>query len=77
MKNKQAEEESRDADQIDLEVEAEADAYVVDPRFSFIEETEKMDKKELDYWINRTLYKVRTKKPRGHRALAMGSRCFF
>jgi len=62
MKAKQAEEESRDADQIDLEIEAEADAYVVDPRFSFIEEHERMDRKELDYWVNRTLYKTQWKR---------------
>jgi hypothetical protein len=62
MKAKQAEEESRDADEIDLEVEVDADAYVVDPRFSFIEEHERMDKKELDYWVNRTLYKTQWKR---------------
>ena len=62
MKNKQAEEESRDADQVDLEIEADQDAYVVDPRFSFIDETEKMDSKELNYWIQRTLYKTQWKR---------------
>ena len=46
MKNKQAEEEAREADEFeDVEVETETDEYTVDPRFSFIDETEKMDKK--------------------------------
>jgi len=70
---KAAEEEAREADELDLDIEADTDEYKPDPRFSFTEEHERMEKKELDYWINRALYKTGWKKSHPLiRALARG-----